>query len=95
VAALGVSQSNLYQRLNCRQLGRSARYSKSEDALLLPMIEALCNKREASGYRRITAHLNRQLKTDGHAISRVNPKRVYRIIRLNNFLLAKHTSRVG
>lgn len=95
MSALGVSRSNLYQRINSRQLGRSARYSKSEDALLLPMIEALCDKRETSGYRRITAHLNRQLKTDGHAISRVNPKRVYRIMRLNNLLLAKHISRVG
>ena len=52
---------------------------------------ALCDKRETSGYRRITAHLNRQF---GHAISRVNPKRVYRIMRLNNLLL-EHLSRVG
>lgn len=95
MVALGVSRSNLYQRINNRQLGRSARYNKADDATLLPLIETLCDKRETSGYRRITAHLNRQLKTGEHAISRVNAKRVYRIMRLNNLLLAKHVVRVG
>lgn len=59
------------------------------------LIEDLCGKRETSGYRRITAHLNRQLKAGGHAVSRVNHKRVYRIMRQNKLLLAKHVGRVG
>lgn len=92
MAALDVSWSNLYQRLNRRQLGRPARYSKAEDATLLPLIEVLCGQRETSGYRRITAHLNHQLKIGEHVISRVNPKRVYRIMRLNHLLLV---GRVG
>ncbi|MCB2425358.1 IS3 family transposase, partial [Methylophaga pinxianii] len=71
------------------------RYSKSDDALLLPLIENLCDKRATNGYRRITAHLNRQLKSGEHAFVKVNPKRIYRIMRLNNLLLQKHTGRVG
>ena len=63
--------------------------------MLLPLIEALCVNRATNGYRRITAHLNRQLKIDEHPLSRVNPKRIYRIMRLNKLLLAKHTGRVG
>lgn len=90
-----MSRSNLYQRINGRQSGRPARYSKSEDALLLPLIKSLCENRATNGYRRITAHLNRQLKTGEHVFSRVNPKRVYRIMHLNKLLLAKHTGRVG
>lgn len=90
-----MSRSNLYQRIKGRQAGRPARYSKSDNAMLLPLIEALCDKRATNGYRRITAHLNRQLKIDEHPLSRVNPKRIYRIMRLNKLLLAKHTGRVG
>lgn len=90
-----MSRSNLYQRINGRQAGRPARYRKSDDALLLPLIENLCDKRATNGYRRITAHLNRQLKSGEHAFVKVNPKRIYRIMRLNNLLLQKHTGRVG
>jgi len=90
-----VSRSNLYQRLYARQKGRSARYSKTDDALLLPMITNICDERGSNGYRRITAHLNRKLKTEQHAIARVNPKRVYRMMRQNNLLLRKHIGRVG
>ncbi|WP_169926694.1 hypothetical protein [Xenorhabdus stockiae] len=51
-----------------RQKGCSERRNKAEDALLLPRIEQLCGQRVTNGYRNITAHLNRQLKVEGHAI---------------------------
>ncbi len=59
------------------------------------MIEQLCEQRAINGYRCITARLNWQLKEEGHAIPRVNPKRVYRIMRLNNLLLPKQVVRIG
>jgi len=45
-----VSRSNLYQRIYERQKGRSARYNKQEDAVLLPPIEPLCDGRATNGY---------------------------------------------
>lgn len=92
----GVSRSNLYLRITHRQKGRSARYNKAEDSLLLPIIEQLCEEQRATnGYRCITARLNRQLREERHAILRVNPKRVYRIMRLNNLLLPKRVVSIG
>ncbi|EHI7819853.1 IS3 family transposase [Salmonella enterica] len=65
---------------------RTARYSKEADDELLPLIRLICSQRSTNGYRRGTAHLDRRLKEDGR---RVNPKRVYRIMKLHNLLLAK------
>ena len=90
-----MSRSNLYQRIYERQKGRSARYNKQEDGLLLPLIEELCDGRATNGYRRITAHLNRKLRSGDYGFARVKPKRVYRIMRLNKLFLPKHTGRVG
>ena len=59
------------------------------------MIKGICGERGSNGYRRITAHRNRQLKTEQYAIARVNPKRVYHIMRQNELLLRKYTGRVG
>nr|WP_272942924.1 transposase [Idiomarina xiamenensis] len=51
VNTLGLLRSNLYQRIYGRNLSRSARYNKQEDAVLLPQIEALYDGRETNGYR--------------------------------------------
>ncbi|EJR0222793.1 IS3 family transposase [Raoultella planticola] len=83
---LCVSRSNLYERLLKKRQHRSARYSKNDDARLLPLIRQICSERATNGYRRVTAHLNRALKEQNW---RVNPKRIYRIMRANNLLLAK------
>jgi hypothetical protein len=61
---------------------RAARYSKDDDARLLPLIRQICSERATNGYRRVTAHLNRPLKEQNW---RVNPK----IMQANNLLLAK------
>lgn len=83
---LCVSRSNLYDRLLEKRQQRSARYSKDDDARLLPLIRQICSERATNGYRRVTAHLKRALKEQNW---RVNPKRIYRIMQANKLLLAK------
>jgi putative transposase len=48
-------------------------------------------ERASYGYRRVTALLNRQLAVGGRP--RVNHKRVYRIMRLNDLLLSRYHGR--
>ena len=55
---LGVSRSNLHDRLNGGTKPRR-RYHIVQDAALLPLIERLAAQRPTYGYRRITAVLNR------------------------------------
>ena len=83
---LCVSRLNLYERLLKKRQQRPARYSKDDDARLLPLIRQICSERATNGYRRVTAHLNRALKEQNW---RVNHKRIYRIMQANNLLLAK------
>nr|WP_234480244.1 IS3 family transposase [Erwinia sp. S38] len=83
---LCVSRSNLYERRLKKRQQRPTRYSKDDDARLLPLIRQICSERATNGYRRVTAHLNRALKEQNW---RVNPKRIYRIMQANNLLLAK------
>lgn len=56
---LGVSRSNLVERLKGRSKPRGA-YHKAEDAELLPTIRRLVDQRPTYGYRRIAALLNRE-----------------------------------
>lgn len=83
---LGVSRSNLIERLNGRAKPRR-RYHKAQDAAVVPLIRDLTTKRPTYGYRRITAILNRLLRKEGH--KPVNHKRVYRIMRAHQMLLAR------
>ena len=86
---LGVSRSNLIARLNGQTPPRR-RYKKAQDAEVLPLISKLVAARPTYGYRRITAILNRQLRAEG--LAAVNHKRVYRIMRAHNLLLARRYS---
>ena len=83
---LGVARSNLYERRSGKTQARG-RYHKAEDAEIVPIITALVTARPTYGYRRITAVLNRNLRTEG--LPPVNHKRVYRIMQTNNLLLAR------
>jgi len=88
---LGVSRSNLHDRVTGKTKPRR-RYHKAQDAAVLLLIERLVAARPTYGYRRITAVLNRQLRSDG--LAPVNHKRVYRIMKANSLLLArKYTER--
>lgn len=86
---LGVARSNLIERLQGRSKPRRG-YRKAEDADLVPQIMALVAARPTYGYRRITAILNRQLRSDGCA--QVNHKRTYRVMKAHNLLLARKYS---
>jgi transposase InsO family protein len=88
---LGVARSNLIDRLSGRKKPRR-RYHKAQDAAVVPLITTLVAKPPTYGYRRITAILNRQLRSEG--LAPVNHKRVYRIMQAHNLLLArKYTER--
>ena len=86
---LGVARSNLIDRLQGRTKPRR-RYHKAQDAAVLPIITALVAARPTYGYRRITVLLNRQLRSE--SLAPVNHKRVYRIMKVHNLLLARKYS---
>lgn len=88
---LGVARSNLIERLKGKTKPRR-RYHKAQDGDLVPRIAALVTARPTYGYRRITASLNRQLRSEG--LAPCNHKRVYRIMQAHGLLLArKYTKR--
>ena len=86
---LGVARSSLAERQ-----AKSARprgpYRKPEDEALLPTIREIVDARPSYGYRRITALVNRVLRSQGKPV--VNAKRVLRIMRANGLTLAPHTA---
>ena len=55
----------------------------------MPLIRRLVDARPTYGYRRLTALLNRQLRTEGKPT--VNGKRVLRILQVNGLTLERHT----
>ncbi|MBB2964248.1 transposase InsO family protein [Methylobacterium sp. R2-1] len=87
---LGVARSHLAERLS-RPARPHGLYHKPEDARLLPTIRAIVDARPSYGYRRVTALVNRALRSRGEAS--VNAKRVLRILQANGLTLAPHTAR--
>jgi putative transposase len=87
-ATLGVARSNLVEQVAQPRRARRP-YRKTDDAWLVPMVRATVDQRPTYGYRRVGALLNRQLATLGKPAA--NHKRVYRIMRQNGLLLARHT----
>ncbi|RYZ62637.1 MAG: IS3 family transposase, partial [Proteobacteria bacterium] len=88
---LGVARSQLYVRLREAPAATRGPYTKAEDETLLQPIRALVHERPSYGYRRVTALANRQRVARGE--SPVNAKRVYRIMRQHDLLLARHTGK--
>lgn len=87
---LGVSRSQLIERLKGARKLRSA-YRKTSDAELLAPLRTLVDERPTYGYRRITALMNRErLKT---RLPRLNHKRVYRLMSQNSLLLQRYTGK--
>ncbi|MBB1499797.1 IS3 family transposase [Paracoccus sp. MC1862] len=86
---LDVARSNLVDRLQGRTKPRR-RYHKAQDAAVVPKITALVAARPTYGYRRITAILNRQLRSEG--LAPANHKRIYRIMKAHKLLLARKYS---
>lgn len=87
IDTMGVSRSNQYGKKRDR-----GRYAKPGDEHYLRLIRNITDERATYGYRRVTAILNRHLTLKGQP--RVNHKRIYRIIKLNNLLLQKHTGKL-
>ena len=74
------------------QPDRPAGGGRAQDAVVVPLTTALVAARPTCGYRRITAILNRRLRSFG--LVRVNRKRVCRIMKDHNLLLSgKYTER--
>ena len=87
---LGVARSNLHDKVHRAPKPRGP-YRKPEDDTLLQLVRRLVDERPTYGYRRITALANRELARAGEPA--VNHKRVFRIMRQNGMLLARHTGR--
>ena len=83
---LGVSRSNLIERLHGEAKPRR-RYHKAQDAALVPIVRDLVGRRPTYGYRRITAVLNRIFRKNN--VQTINHKRVYRIMKAHQLLLAR------
>jgi putative transposase len=86
---LEVSRSNQYEKMS-HSVGRCF-YRKDDDEHYHKLIREITDERPTYGYRRATAVLNRGLRQTG--LPAVNHKRVYRIMKINNLLLQKHTGR--
>ncbi len=96
VRAFGVARSNLLEQLQKRRKPAEASAAPEaaeatqsletgQNAALLGRIRELVGERPSYGYRRVTALLNRELS------ERVNPKRIYRIMKRNKLLLERCT----
>lgn len=60
-STLGVARSTVYERVTGNFTSRG-RYTKADDAQLLPLIQQIAAKRPTYGYRRIAAVLKRQIR---------------------------------
>ena len=87
---LGVSRSQLHERLRHGSKARRS-YRKSEDAQLLAPVRRLVDERPTYGYRRIGALLNRERLQAG--LPRLNHKRFYRLMAQNGLLLQRYTGK--
>jgi putative transposase len=89
--ALQVSRSQLAERLRSSREAKRKPYVKSDDDWVVPRIRKICDGRASYGYRRVTAFLNRELLKEGR--SRLNHKRIYRIMNEHKLLLQKHNGK--
>ena len=87
---LGVSRSQLSERLRAEPKPRSS-YRVSDDSGLLGPLRTLVDERPTYGYRRITALLNRERLKNG--LPRLNHKRIYRLMYQNGMLLQRYTGK--
>ena len=84
-SAFGVSRPNLHRRLKADYRPRQRR-RRADESLVFKMISDVVKEHVTYGYRRVTAVVRRFFK--------INHKRVYRIMRENNFLREKYRRKV-
>ena len=87
---LGVARSNLIERAAGKRPKRGPQ-TRAGDAELTCDIRRLVDARPSYGYRRIAALLKRERRAAG--LYPVNAKRVYRLMKKNGLLLARHIGR--
>jgi putative transposase len=85
---LEVARSNVVERQTAARPTRGPQ-TRSGDIELAADIRRLVDQRPTYGYRRIAALLKRERRSDG--LAPVNAKRVYRLMKKNGLLLARHT----
>jgi putative transposase len=90
-SALRVARSNLQERKAMFSPCQIKNYYKADDAVLIPFIREIVDARTTYGYRRVTVLLNKKLVE--MKLSPVNHKRIYRIMKRENLLLQRHSSR--
>lgn len=88
---LGVARSRQYEKQREGARVRGRHYRRADDAFYLTLIRQIVSDRVSSGYRRVTVHLNRMLRSHGQIP--VNPKRVYRFMKIGDLLLQRSTGR--
>jgi transposase InsO family protein len=88
-SALDLSRSNLIEQRRRRYFVRRRR--SADDRGLIERIRQIVDARPSYGYLRTTRLVRRALLADGSAP--VNAKRVYRIMKAQGWLLARHTGK--
>lgn len=88
---LEVSRSQQHARKGTEETKRGRHNSKAEDAVHLPLILQIIERRPTYGYRRVAAITNRLLRREGRLV--INHKRMYRIMKAHGLLLARYTGR--
>ena len=89
-AILGVARSNVVERRDSKRPQRGPQ-ERPGDVELAGEIRRFVDERPTYGYRRISALLKRERRSDG--LSPVNTKRVYRLMKKYGLLLERHTGR--
>ena len=90
--AFDVARSNLYDsQKEDRPIKRRKYGKRRDDEFYLSLIHPIDRDLPTYGYPRVTVLLNRELERIERPI--VNPKRVYRIMRVYGLLLQKHTGK--
>jgi transposase InsO family protein len=88
---VSVSRTDQYRKPRSPEVAGKRFYRKTEDDKYLPLLRGIVDERMTYGYRRVAALLNRALKAEGKPL--LNHKRIYRIMKMNNLLLQRHTGR--
>jgi len=86
-----VSSPNLNNQTHAAENPKTTRYSKSDDAWILPLIQKITDARPTYGYRRVTQLLNLELKKQ--VKTGLNHKRIYRIMKGAGLLLQRYTGK--
>ena len=91
IETMGVSRSRQYEKRKEGPKPRARHYRRAGDDRYLALIREIIEERSTCGYRRVTVFLNRVLSSLGEPA--VNPKRVYRLMKMGSLLLQRSTGR--